>query len=59
MVCSIGSLGKDGAYNTVEEVNVSNCTFTRTQNGARIKTWQVKKGSENINTSFITNFSCD
>lgn len=38
---SVGSLGEDGAYNTVEHVNVVNCTFKGTQNGARIKTWQV------------------
>uniref|UniRef100_A0A2N9GKA9 Polygalacturonase n=1 Tax=Fagus sylvatica TaxID=28930 RepID=A0A2N9GKA9_FAGSY len=52
---SIGSLGKDGAYNTVEEIHVSNCTFTGTQNAARIKTWQGGSGYarkitfENIN----------
>ncbi|GMY06442.1 probable polygalacturonase At3g15720 [Fagus crenata] len=52
---SIGSLGKDGAYNTVEEIHVSNCNFTGTQNAARIKTWQGGSGYarkitfENIN----------
>ncbi|XP_054778466.1 probable polygalacturonase At3g15720 [Prosopis cineraria] len=37
---SIGSLGKGGTYGAVEEIHVSNCTFTRTSNGARIKTWE-------------------
>ncbi|XP_027927591.1 probable polygalacturonase At3g15720 [Vigna unguiculata] len=36
---SIGSLGKNGAHHTVEEIYVRNCTFNRTTNGARIKTW--------------------
>lgn len=43
-VCSIGSLGKDGAYATVEDVNVRNCSLRGTQNGLRIKTWQGGKG---------------
>ena len=47
-MCSIGSLGKNGAYETVEEIQVSNCSFTGTQNAARIKTWQVKKKSETL-----------
>ncbi|KAL2928305.1 hypothetical protein RDABS01_028805 [Bienertia sinuspersici] len=38
---SIGSLGKDGSKDIVENIHVSNCTFKGTQNGARIKTWQV------------------
>ncbi|CAK9325049.1 unnamed protein product [Citrullus colocynthis] len=37
---SIGSLGKDGKYNVVENVYVSNCFLKDTQNGVRIKTWQ-------------------
>jgi hypothetical protein len=40
-LCSIGSLGKDGAYETVEEVHVKSCAFKGTQNGVRIKTWEV------------------
>ena len=40
-VASVGSLGKDGAYHTVEAVFVKNCTFNGTRNGARIKTWEV------------------
>ncbi|XP_028759742.1 probable polygalacturonase At3g15720 [Neltuma alba] len=41
---SIGSLGKDGSYAQVEEIHVRNCTFTRTSNGARIKTWKGGSG---------------
>ncbi|OIV95128.1 hypothetical protein TanjilG_21518 [Lupinus angustifolius] len=37
---SVGSLGKDGGYATVENVYVSNCSFFGTTNGLRIKTWQ-------------------
>jgi len=40
-VYSVGSLGKDGDYSTVEEVHVSNITFSEATNGARIKTWTV------------------
>ncbi|PRQ55901.1 putative polygalacturonase [Rosa chinensis] len=41
---SVGSLGKEGAYNTVEDVQVRNCTLKGTDNGARIKTWQGGSG---------------
>ncbi|KAJ1398363.1 Pectin lyase fold/virulence factor [Sesbania bispinosa] len=41
---SVGSLGKDGAFETVEEVQVRNCTFQGTTNGARIKTWMGGSG---------------
>ncbi|KAG2300326.1 hypothetical protein Bca52824_036798 [Brassica carinata] len=37
---SVGSLGKAGAFATVEEVRVKNCTLTNTTNGVRIKTYQ-------------------
>ncbi|XP_028766597.1 probable polygalacturonase At3g15720 [Neltuma alba] len=37
---SIGSLGIGGTYGAVEEVHVRNCTFIRSSNGARIKTWE-------------------
>ncbi|KAK7386215.1 hypothetical protein VNO78_26275 [Psophocarpus tetragonolobus] len=37
---SIGSLGRNGAHETVENVYVRNCTFKNTQNGARIKTFK-------------------
>ncbi|XP_076953004.1 putative polygalacturonase At3g15720 [Bidens hawaiensis] len=41
---SIGSLGKNGVYTTVEQVHVRNCNFSGTQNGARIKTVPYGKG---------------
>ncbi|KAK7331444.1 hypothetical protein VNO77_25669 [Canavalia gladiata] len=41
---SVGSLGKDGAFDTVEEVHVQNCTFNGSTNGARIKTWKGGSG---------------
>ncbi|CAJ2653288.1 unnamed protein product [Trifolium pratense] len=41
---SVGSLGKNGKYATVEEVYVSHIIFTRTTNGARIKTWEGGSG---------------
>lgn len=39
---SIGSLGKHGANDEVEYIDISDVVFTNTTNGARIKTWQVK-----------------
>jgi len=45
---SIGSLGRDQVHDMVEQVYVHNCSFTRTTNGARIKTFQVFKGGSNI-----------
>ncbi|KAJ9548725.1 hypothetical protein OSB04_021268 [Centaurea solstitialis] len=42
---SIGSLGKDGEMVQVENIRVSDSSFTRTTNGARIKTWQVGRGN--------------
>ncbi|KAK6277842.1 hypothetical protein POUND7_018165 [Theobroma cacao] len=41
---SVGSLGKNGKFETVEEVHVRNSTFNGTQNGARIKTWTGGSG---------------
>ncbi|KAK7382786.1 hypothetical protein VNO80_01855 [Phaseolus coccineus] len=41
---SIGSLGKNKSYETVEEVHVRNCSFIGTTNGARIKTWPGGSG---------------
>ncbi|ESQ47035.1 hypothetical protein EUTSA_v10028331mg [Eutrema salsugineum] len=38
---SIGSLGRNGEKGTVENVLVRNCTFRKTDNGVRIKTWQT------------------
>lgn len=40
---SVGSLGKDNSYATVEDVRVQNCTFTGTSNGGRIKTFEVRR----------------
>ncbi|CAN1233826.1 Probable polygalacturonase At3g15720 [Linum perenne] len=52
---SIGSLGKDGAYETVEDVHVRDCTFKDTMNGARIKTWKGGRGYvRNISFERIT-----
>lgn len=45
---SVGSLGRNGAHEMVEYVYAQHCTFTQTQNGARIKTWQVKKEPRHI-----------
>ncbi|CAA2989611.1 probable polygalacturonase At3g15720 [Olea europaea subsp. europaea] len=41
---SVGSLGKNGNHDIVENVEVSNVVFIRTMNGARIKTWQGGSG---------------
>ncbi|PNY02585.1 polygalacturonase [Trifolium pratense] len=41
---SVGSLGKDKTYATVEHVHVKNCTFNGTTNGARIKTFKGGSG---------------
>ncbi|KAM5579171.1 putative polygalacturonase [Rosa sericea] len=41
---SVGSLGVNGSYQTAEEIQVRNCSFNGTQNGARIKTWQGGSG---------------
>ncbi|XP_042051358.1 probable polygalacturonase At3g15720 [Salvia splendens] len=51
---SIGSLGKNGKREEVEAINIRNCTFNRTTNGVRIKTWQGGSGfARNINFSQI------
>ncbi|PRQ44650.1 putative polygalacturonase [Rosa chinensis] len=53
---SVGSIGKlEGAYETVAEVFVRNCTFNGTMNGARIKTWPGGSGyAKNISYEKIT-----
>ncbi|KAH7834221.1 hypothetical protein Vadar_013883 [Vaccinium darrowii] len=68
---SIGSLGEDHSEGIVEEVHVVGCTFTGTQNGARIKTWQggsgyVRKVSfkditlyDSMNPILIDQYYCD
>ncbi|KAJ7949617.1 Pectin lyase-like superfamily protein [Quillaja saponaria] len=49
---SVGSLGEDGAEETVEQVIVHDCSFSGTQNGLRIKTWQGGSG-------YVRNISYD
>ncbi|CAN0889163.1 Probable polygalacturonase At3g15720, partial [Linum grandiflorum] len=52
---SVGSLGAGGEYAQVEGVHVKHCTFTGTQNGARIKTWENGSGyARNITFEDIT-----
>ncbi|XP_062005898.1 probable polygalacturonase At3g15720 [Rosa rugosa] len=53
---SVGSIGElEGAYETVAEVYVRNCTFNGTMNGARIKTWPGGSGyAKNISYDKIT-----
>ncbi|KAK7258793.1 hypothetical protein RIF29_24380 [Crotalaria pallida] len=41
---SIGSLGKNGAYETVENVYVGHSNINGTTNGLRIKTWEGGRG---------------
>ncbi|KAJ0007504.1 hypothetical protein Pint_30095 [Pistacia integerrima] len=41
---SIGSLGANGATARVKNINVSDCSFKGSTNGARIKTWQGGSG---------------
>ncbi|KAE8699380.1 putative polygalacturonase [Hibiscus syriacus] len=41
---SVGSLGMEGSVAEVEEIHVQHCTFSGTQNGARIKTWPGGSG---------------
>ncbi|OIW07003.1 hypothetical protein TanjilG_02637 [Lupinus angustifolius] len=43
---SIGSLGKRPDEESVDGVTVTNCTFIKTTNGARIKTWIGTKPGE-------------
>ncbi|KAL4195225.1 hypothetical protein AMTRI_Chr05g63590 [Amborella trichopoda] len=43
---SIGSLGKDGTRSTAEMIHVKDSFFIGTKNGARIKTWQLGKDSD-------------
>jgi polygalacturonase len=59
--CSVGSLGKYPSLNGVTNVTVNGASFTGTQNGVRIKTWQGGKGFargltfENIRMSNVGN----
>lgn len=43
-----GKLGKKWSSRNGKYVYAQHCTFTQTQNGARIKTWQVKKEPRHI-----------
>ncbi|XP_057808868.1 probable polygalacturonase At3g15720 [Salvia miltiorrhiza] len=68
---SIGSLGKNGAEDKVEDVRVSDVVFLGTTNGVRIKTWQGGRGyardihferfsfHDTINPIIIDQFYCD
>ncbi|QCE04607.1 polygalacturonase [Vigna unguiculata] len=51
---SIGSLGINKSYETVEEVHVQNCSFIGTTNGARIKTWPTFNLSKPYKINFNT-----
>ncbi|AED93697.1 Pectin lyase-like superfamily protein [Arabidopsis thaliana] len=52
---SVGSLGADGENAAVSDVYVTQCTFNKTTNGARIKTWQGGQGyARNISFENIT-----
>ncbi|CAA7061551.1 unnamed protein product [Microthlaspi erraticum] len=52
---SVGSLGADGEKAAVSNVQVTNCTFNQTTNGARIKTWPGGAGyARNIRFENIT-----
>ncbi|CAH8315038.1 unnamed protein product [Eruca vesicaria subsp. sativa] len=49
---SVGSLGLNGGNAAVSDVQVTQCTFNQTTNGARIKTWPGGQGyARNINIS--------
>lgn len=50
---SIGSLGRNGTKETVENVIVRDCIFRKTDNGVRIKTWQVKSKLQTISVTIF------
>lgn len=50
-------MGRDGAYDYVEHVTVSDVVFTGATNGARIKTWQVKLILNILIRSNLINFN--
>ena len=52
IACSIGSLGRFQGEKDVRNVAVSNCTFRKTQNGARIKTFHGSPVLQASNISF-------
>ncbi|XP_042016367.1 probable polygalacturonase At3g15720 [Salvia splendens] len=68
---SIGSLGKNGQEDRVEDIRVSDVVFLGATNGARIKTWQGGRGyardihferfwfQDTINPIIIDQFYCN
>ncbi|KAK4362442.1 hypothetical protein RND71_017683 [Anisodus tanguticus] len=68
---SIGSLGKHGSNDNVENIVVSDVVFIKSTNGARIKTWQGGQGharniiferilsQDSYNPIIIDQFYCD
>ncbi|XP_074352822.1 polygalacturonase-like [Apium graveolens] len=68
---SVGSLGKHGDNDEVDDVEIKHVVFVNTTNGARIKTWQGGKGyarnirfehiliQESDNPIIIDQFYCD
>ncbi|KAM0822402.1 hypothetical protein ACQ4PT_071510 [Festuca glaucescens] len=44
---SVGSLGGEGSTALVERITVSNCSFSKTLTGVRIKSWQGGSGKAN------------
>lgn len=55
---SIGSLGKFGKTENVDNVYVANVNFSGTTNGARIKTWQVGSKTSYNETSRWKDIKC-
>ncbi|CAH8274608.1 unnamed protein product [Arabidopsis lyrata] len=49
---SIGSLGRGGENDTVQNVKVRHCSFNGTKNGARIKTWTATTAVKVSNVTF-------
>ncbi|KAF4352528.1 hypothetical protein G4B88_013358 [Cannabis sativa] len=49
---SIGSLGDSSNESGVQNVTVTSCTFTKTQNGVRIKTWAKPSNGYATNIHF-------
>ncbi|KAL3501921.1 hypothetical protein ACH5RR_036370 [Cinchona calisaya] len=57
---SIGSLGKHGANDKVNNIYISNVVFHKSKNGARIKSWQGGSGyARNITFEKITSIDVE
>ncbi|KAL8522311.1 hypothetical protein ACS0TY_012449 [Phlomoides rotata] len=56
---SIGSLGKNGKHEEVNEIHVQNCTFIKSQNGVRIKTWQKQTNPVIIDQYYCPHKQCN